>query len=67
VNERLTTGERVLVVAWIVAVVVLPFTGIALVATGSSAAGTVVLVLALVAFLTPVKSILRRRIERRQD
>ena len=65
-NERLTSGERVFVVVWIVAVVVLPFTGIALVATGSGAAGAVVLALALAAFLTPVKSILRRRIERRQ-
>ena len=66
-NERLTTGERVLVVAWIVAVVILPFAGIVLLAIGSTTAGAVVLAFALTAFLTPVKAILRRRLERRSD
>ena len=65
-NERLTTGERVLVVAWIVAVVILPFAGIVLLAIGSTMAGTVVLVFAITAFLTPVKAIMRRRLERRE-
>jgi len=66
VNEHLTSGERVLVVLWIVSVVILPFAGIVLLAVGSTMAGGVVLAFALTAFLTPVKAILRRRIERRQ-
>ena len=65
-NEHLTSGERVLVVLWIVSVVILPFAGIVLLAVGSTMAGGVVLAFALTAFLTPVKAILRRRIERRQ-
>jgi hypothetical protein len=67
VNENLTTGERVLVVGWIVSVVVLPFAGIVLLAVGSTMAGGVVLAFALTAFLTPVKAIMRRRLERRES
>jgi hypothetical protein len=66
VDERLTTGEKVLIVGWIVSVVILPFLGIVLLAVGETMAGGVVLAFALTAFLVPVKRIMRRRLDSRE-
>jgi len=67
-SGRLTGGERVFVVAWLLVMLFLPFTGLALVAAGSGTTrtvGAVLLVIALLAYVTPISPILRRRIARR--
>lgn len=70
ISGRLTTGERVVVGVWLVVILFLPFTGLALVAAGTGTTRTVggiVLVIALLAYVTPISPFLRRRIARREE
>jgi uncharacterized membrane protein YhaH (DUF805 family) len=69
-SGRLSPGERLFVIAWILVILLLPFTGLALALAGTGTTrtiGVVILAIGLLAYVTPITPIMRRRLKRRDE